>query len=85
MKEQYVIKTRNDFVDEYMCFLENSQEFAFIPHHHSLPNSSFSAAYKFGSLDSAREALTQQCVIDSKYKVDIYKVVQALEFVERGA
>lgn len=84
MKEQYVIKTRNDFVDEYMCLLEHRQEFVFIPHHHSLPNSSFSAAYNFSSLDSAREALTQQCVIDSKYKVDIYKVVQALEFVERG-
>lgn len=79
MKEQYVIKTRNDFVDEYMCFLENSQEFAFIQQ-----LSGLQSAYKFSSLDKAREALTQQCVIDSKYKVDIFKVVQALEFIERG-
>ena len=84
MKEQYVIKTRNDFVDEYMCLLEHRQEFAFILQHNSLPNSGLHSAYKFSSLDKAREALTQQCVIDSKYKCDIFKVVQALEFVERG-
>lgn len=84
MKEQYVIKTRNDFVDEYMCLLEHRQEFVFIQHNIILHNGNLSTAYKFSSLDSAREALTQQCVIDSKYKVDIYKVVQALEFVERG-
>lgn len=79
MKEQYVIKTRNDFVDEYMCLLEHRQEFEFIQQ-----LSGLQCAYKFSSLDAAREALTQQCVIDSKYKCDIYKVVQALEFVERG-
>lgn len=79
MKEQYVIKTRNDFVDEYMCFLEHRQEFEFIQQ-----LSGLQSAYKFNSLDLAREALTQQCVIDSKYKVDIFKLVQALEFVERG-
>jgi len=79
MKEQYVIKTRNDFVDEYVCLLEHCQEFAFIQQLNGLPT-----AFKFSSLDKAREALTQQCVIDSKYKCDIYKVVQSLEYVEQG-
>lgn len=79
MKEQYVIKTRNDLIEEYLCFSERNE--SFVIRHYS---TNLSIAYKFNSLDEAREALTQQCVIDSKYKVDIYKVVQALEYVERG-
>ena len=79
MKEQYVIKTRNDLIEEYLCFSERTESFV-IRQYSTNP----SIAYKFNSLDEAREALTQQCVIDSKYKCDIYKVVQTLEYVERG-
>lgn len=79
MKEQYVIKTRNDSIEEYLCFLERTESFVIRKH-----STNLSDAYKFNSLDKATLALTQQCVIDSKYKVDIYKVVQALEYVERG-
>lgn len=79
MKEQYVIKTRNDFIEEYLCFSERTESFVIRPH-----STNLSDAYKFNSLDRARAALTQQCVTESKYKVDIYKVVQALEHVERG-
>lgn len=73
MKEQYVIKTR---ADEFLFCHERVIEWKF--------TQSFINAYRFDKLEHARDALTQQCVIDSKYKVDIYKVVQALEFVERG-
>jgi hypothetical protein len=79
MKEQYVIKTRNDSIEEYLCFSERTESFVIRKH-----STNLSDAYKFNSLDRTRVALTQQCVIDSKYKVDIYKVVQALEYVERG-
>ena len=79
MKEQYVIKTLNDLIEEYLCFSERNESFVIRQY-----STNLSDAYKFNSLDEAREALTQQCVIDSKYKVDIYKVVQALEYVERG-
>ena len=80
MKEQYVIKTRNDFVEEYLCFSERTESFVIRQY-----STNLSIAYKFNSLDEAREALTQQCIIDSKYKCDIYKIVQSLEYVERGA
>ena len=79
MKEQYVIKTRNDFIEEYLCFSERVESFVIRQR-----STNLSDAYKFNSLDIAREALTQQCVIDSKYKCDIYKIVQSLEYVERG-
>ena len=79
MKEQYVIKTRNDLIEEYLCFSERTESFVIRQH-----STTLSGAYKFISLDMAREALTLQCIIDSKYKCDIYKVVQALEYVERG-
>ena len=79
MKEQYVIKTRNDFIEEYLCFSERTESFVIRQY-----STNLSIACKFNSLDEAREALTQQCIIDSKYKCDIYKVVQTLEYVERG-
>ena len=79
MKEQYVIKTRNDFIEEYLCFSERTESFVIRQH-----STNLSIAYKFNNLDMAREALTLQCIIDSKYKCDIYKVVQTLEYVERG-
>ena len=80
MKEQYVIKTRNDFIEEYLCFSERTESFVIRQH-----STSLSIAYKFNSLDEAREALTQQCIIDSKYKCDIYKVVHASQYVDGGA
>lgn len=75
MKEQYVIKTRAD-EDEFLFYHETVEEWKFTQF--------FTSAYRFDKLEYARDALTQQCVVDSKYKVDIFKVVQTLEYIERG-
>lgn len=76
MKEQYVIKTRND-IQEYLCWDTDITE------NFSLTDD-LNKADKYSSVEEARKYLGVNCLVNSRYKYDIYKVVQALEFVERG-
>ena len=76
MKEQYVIKTRND-EDEYLAYCSHKDNYYL--------SDSLQYAEKYKTVEDARQWVDVQVLKDSKYKADIYKVVQALEFAERGA
>lgn len=73
MIEQYVIKTRND---EYLCYRSVTDKYYLDKRLH--------LAETYSSVEEARKWTDVQVLKDSKYKSDIYKIVQALEFVERG-
>lgn len=73
MIEQYVIKTRND---EYLCYRHVTDKYYLDKRLH--------LAEMYSSVEDARKWVDVQVLKDSKYKSDIYKIVQALEFVERG-
>ena len=75
MIEQYVIKTRND-EDEYLAYNKGKDVFYL--------TNQLSQAEKYYNVEAARKWIDVQVLKDSKYKSDIYKIVQALEFVERG-
>ena len=75
MKEQYVIKTRND-QDEYLAYCSHEAEYYL--------NNLLQFAEKYDSVEDARNWVDVQLLKESKYKCDIYKVVQSLECVERG-
>ena len=75
MKEQYVIKTRND-EEEYLAWNTRSGQFYF--------TNTVKFAEKINSVEEARKCVDVQLLKESKYKWDIYKVVQSLEYVERG-
>ena len=75
MKEQYVIKTRND-EEEYLAWNTCSKQFYF--------TNTVKFAEKYDSVEDARNWVDVQLLKESKYKCDIYKVVQSLEYVERG-
>ena len=75
MIEQYVIKTRND-EDEYLAYNKDKDVFYL--------NNQLSQAEKYYNVEAARKWIDVQVLKDSKYKSDIYKIVQALEFVARG-
>jgi len=74
MKEQYVIKTRND-EEEYLAWNTRSEQFYF--------TNTVKFAEKINSVELARKMKDCEFLKDSKYKCDIYKVVQSLEYVER--
>ena len=74
MKEQYVIKTRND-EEEYLAWNTRSEQFYF--------TNTVKFAEKVNSVEYARKWVDVQLLKESKYKCDIYKVVQSLEYVER--
>mgnify|MGYP000157924676 FL=1 len=73
MKEQYVIKTRND-EEEYLAWNTRSELFYF--------TNNVKFAEKINSVELARKMKDCEFLKDSKYKCDIYKVVQSLEYVE---
>ena len=73
MKEQYVIKTRND-EEEYLAWNTRSERFYF--------TNTVKFAEKINSVELARKMKDCEFLKDSKYKCDIYKVVQSLEYVE---
>ena len=73
MKEQYVIKTRND-EDEYLAWNTRLELFYF--------TNNVKFAEKINSVELARKMKDCEFLKDSKYKCDIYKVVQSLEYVE---
>ncbi len=73
MKEQYVIKTRNDD-EEYLAWNTRSKQFYF--------TNTVKFAEKVNSVEYARKWADVQLLKESKYKCDIYKVVQSLEYVE---
>lgn len=73
MIERYVIKTRND---EYLCYRHVTDQYYLDKRLH--------LAEMYSSVEDARKWVDVQVLKDSKYKSDIYKIVQALEFVERG-
>ena len=75
MKEQYVIKTRND-EEEYLAWNTRSEQFYF--------TNTVKFAEKINSVEDARKCTDIQVLKESKYKYDIYKIVQSLEYVERG-
>ena len=75
MVEQYVIKTRND-KDEYLAYCSHKETYYL--------SNSLQYAEKYSSVEDARKWTDEQVLKDSKYKCDIYKIVQALEFVEIG-
>lgn len=75
MIERYVIKTRND-EDEYLAYRSHKEIYYL--------SDNLQYAEKYGSVEDARKWVDVQVLKDSKYKSDIYKIVQALEFVERG-
>ena len=75
MIEQYVIKTRND-EDEYLAYNKDKDVFYL--------TNQLSQAEKYYNVEAARKWIDVQVLKDSKYKSDIYKIVQALEFVARG-
>ena len=75
MKEQYVIKTRND-EEEYLAWNTHLEQFYF--------TNTVKFAEKINSVEDARKCTDIRVLKESKYKCDIYKVVQALEYVERG-
>lgn len=75
MKEQYVIKTRND-EDEYLAYCSHEDKYYL--------SYSLQYAEKYKTVEDARQWVDAQVLKDNRYKVDIYKVIQALEFVERG-
>ena len=74
MIERYVIKTRND---EYLCYRSVTNKYYL--------DKRLNLAEIYSSVEEARQWIDVQVLKDSKYKSDIYKIVQALEFVERGA
>ena len=75
MIEQYVIKTRND-EDEYLAYCSHREIYYL--------SDKLQYAEKYKTVEDARKLVDAQVLEDSKYKSDIYKIVQALEFVERG-
>ena len=75
MKEQYVIKTRN-WVDEYLAYCSHDDKYYL--------NDLLQFAEKYDSVEDARQWADVQVLKESKFKCDIYKAVQALEYVERG-
>lgn len=75
MIEQYVIKTRSD-EDEYLAYNKGKDVFYL--------TNQLSQAEKYYNVEAARKWIDVQVLKDSKYKSDIYKIVQALEFVARG-
>ena len=76
MKEQYVIKTRND-EEECLAWNTRSEQFYF--------TNTVKFAERVNSVEDSRKCTDIQLLKESKYKWDIYKVVQSLEYVERGA
>lgn len=75
MKEQYVIKTRND-KDEYLAYCSHDDKYYL--------SGLLQFSEKYDSAEDARKYTDVRVLKESKYKCDIYKVVQALEYVERG-
>lgn len=75
MKEQYVIKTRND-KDEYLAYCSHEDKYYL--------NSLLQFSEKYDSIEDAHKRMGVQVLKESKYKCDIYKIVQALEYVDRG-
>lgn len=75
MKEKYVIKTRND-EDEYLAYSSVTDKYYL--------SESLQHAEEYDSVEAARKWTDVQVLKDSKYKCDIYKIVQALEYVGRG-
>lgn len=75
MTEQYVIKTRND-KEEYLAYCSHEDRYYLSEY--------LQFAEKYSSVDDARKWVDVQVLKDSKYKCDIYKIVQALEYVKRG-
>lgn len=75
MKEQYVIKTRND-EDEYLAYCSHKDSYYL--------SDLLRYAEKYKTIEDARNWVDVKVLKDSKYKCDIYKVVQTLEYVERG-
>ena len=76
MKEQYVIKTRND-EEEYLAWNNRSEQFYF--------TNTVKFAEKINSVEDAHKCTDIQVLKESKYKYDIYKIVQSLEYVDGGA
>lgn len=75
MKEQYVIKTRNN-QDEYLCYSSVTDEYYLGEY--------LKFAEKYDNVEEAQKWVDVQVLKDSKYKCDIYKIVQCLEYVKRG-
>ena len=75
MKEQYVIKTRND-QDEYLAYCSHEDKYYL--------NNLLQFAEKYDSVEDARKCTDIRVLKESKYKWDIYKIVQSLEYVDRG-
>ena len=75
MKEQYIIKTRND-EDEYLAYCSLDDKYYL--------NNLLQFAEKYGNVEDARKCTDIRVLKESKYKCDIYKIVQALEYIERG-
>ena len=73
MKEQYVIKTRND-QDEYLAYCSHEDKYYL--------NDLLQFSEKYDSVEDARKCTDTRVLKESKYKWDIYKVVQSLEYVE---
>ena len=73
MKEQYVIKTRND-QDEYLAYSSHEDKYYL--------NELLQFAEKYDSVEDARKWTDVQVLKESKYKCDIYKIVQSLEYVD---
>lgn len=75
MKEKYVVKTRND-EEEYLAYCSHKDSFYL--------SEILQYAEKYESVEEARKWVDVQVLKDSKYKADIFKIIQGLEFVERG-
>lgn len=75
MKDNYVIKTRND-VDEYLAYCSHDDKYYL--------SDKLQFAEKYSSVEDALVWIDVQVLKDSKYRCDIYKIVQALEYVKRG-
>lgn len=75
MTEQFVIKTRND-EDEYLAYCSHEDQYYL--------SDLLQFAEKYDNIEDARKWVDVQVLKDSKYKCDIYKIVQALEYVTRG-
>lgn len=69
----YVIKTRN-IVDEYLAYCSHKECYYL--------TDNFNIACRFKSLEYARTRENLEVIRESKYKVDIYKVIETIEFVE---
>ena len=73
MKGKYVIKTLNSEKDEYLCYSSVVGGFYLDTRH---------CADVYQSIEEARKYLTVPCLVESKFKCGIYKLVESLQFVE---